>query len=242
MKFTTILFSLAIIVTTNDNGVHCMEDHDDMDNITDTTAFASSNEGDELAAWEDLDDIDTAVLCAIDVTNMYDGNDALAGAWKVWYKSLTVDEGLSTEGGNSSYSYTSAYYPDATAALKEECEKVDGNTWTPKPDRSFQCRQIETYEEDMKWQDVTVAVSNNGVCLPDSENCNNSMNDTHITATDFVDQGLYTKLWEDQSIKCSETDEIPIIFRNYSGGVVTSTTFIGSLVVTTAVLAFTVLI
>merc|ERR1712194_513320 len=170
----------------------------------------------------------TVLACTSDVTNMYKDDEGLGAAWAAWDNSLKIDESLSTEGGNNTYSYTSAYPADTTAAYKEACEKGEGNIWTAVPDQSFQCRKEG---EDKKWNTVNVAVSNNGVCLPgDSENCNSIM----------ADNALYEELSSAKDIYCNEMqfddDETD------SGGVVTSTPFIGSLVAATAVLAFTVLI
>jgi len=240
MKFTSTLFSLAVVATTTiDNGVHGMSG--DMDNTTDTTASASSDGEGGGGFWsgvkEAWGDMKTVLACTKDVTDMYKGNDALNAALEAWDNSLKVDEGLSTEGGNSTYSYTSAYSADTTAAYKEECEKVEGNTWTPVPDRSFQCRKEG---EDKKWVTANVAVSNNGICLPgDSENCNTIMADNNLTATDFAENVLYDELSSQKDIYCNEMD---FDDDDTSGGAVTSTNFIGSLVAATVVLAFTVLI
>mmetsp|Transcript_6183 Transcript_6183/g.7092 ORF Transcript_6183/g.7092 Transcript_6183/m.7092 type:complete len:241 (-) Transcript_6183:50-772(-) len=240
MKFTSTLFSLAVVATTTTDhyGVHGMSD--DMENTTDTTASASSDE--EYATYcdsleESLGDTKTGSRCIKDWEKMYK-NLAMSEAYFAWTNSLQVDEGLSTEGGNSSYSYTSSYSDETTAAYKEACEKGEGNIWTAVPDQSFQCRKEG---EDKKWNTVNVAVSNNGVCLPgDSENCNSIMADNNFTAADFADNALYEELSSAKDIYCNEMqfddDETD------SGGVVTSTPFIGSLVAATAVLAFTVLI
>merc|ERR1719148_241991 len=83
----------------------------------------------------------TVLACTSDVTNMYKDDEGLGAAWAAWDNSLKIDESLSTEGGNNTYSYTSAYPADTTAAYKEACEKGEGNTWTPAPDQSFQCRK-----------------------------------------------------------------------------------------------------
>mmetsp|Transcript_8999 Transcript_8999/g.10044 ORF Transcript_8999/g.10044 Transcript_8999/m.10044 type:complete len:243 (-) Transcript_8999:157-885(-) len=242
MKFTSILFSLAVVATTTTDhyGVHGMSD--DMDNTTDTTAAAASSDDEGKGGfWSGVKDLwgemKTVVACTKDVTNMYKGNDELGAAWEAWDDSLKVNESLSTEGGNSTYSYTSAYSADTTAAFKEECEKGEGNTWTAVPDRSFQCRKKG---EDKGWMTVNVAVSNNGVCLPESENCDTIMSDANVTATDFADNDLYEKLVDDNEIYCNEMEVGDD--DDDSGGVVTSTNFIGSLVAATAVLAFTVLI
>eukprot|EP00751_Fragilariopsis_kerguelensis_P009211 CAMPEP_0170784034 /NCGR_PEP_ID=MMETSP0733-20121128/15921_1 /TAXON_ID=186038 /ORGANISM="Fragilariopsis kerguelensis, Strain L26-C5" /LENGTH=266 /DNA_ID=CAMNT_0011128921 /DNA_START=69 /DNA_END=869 /DNA_ORIENTATION=+ len=265
MKFTSTLFSLAVVATTTTDhyGVHGMSD--DMDNTTDfkdavdtevaevadtvgigaAEAAAGSSDGEGGGGfWSGVKDkwgdMKTVTGCDKDIDNMYKGNDELGAAWDAWHNALKVDESLSTEGGNSTYSYTSAYSADTTAAYKEECEKVDGNTWTAVPDRSFQCRKEG---EDKGWITVNVAVSNNGVCLPDdSEDCNTIMTDANITAADFADNSLYTHLSNDHEIYCNEM-EIGEDGEDDddSGGVVTSTNFIGSLVAATAVLAFTVL-
>mmetsp|Transcript_40822 Transcript_40822/g.47073 ORF Transcript_40822/g.47073 Transcript_40822/m.47073 type:complete len:239 (-) Transcript_40822:191-907(-) len=238
MKFTTILFSLAVVATT------VMSDDTDNTTDTNTTAAAASSDGEEekggfwsgvKEAWGDMK---TVLACTSDVTNMYKDDEGLGAAWAAWDNSLKIDESLSTEGGNNTYSYTSAYPADTTAAYKEACEKGEGNIWTAVPDQSFQCRKEG---EDKKWNTVNVAVSNNGVCLPgDSENCNSIMADNNFTAADFADNALYEELSSAKDIYCNEMqfddDETD------SGGVVTSTTFIGSVVAATAVLAFTVLI
>merc|ERR1712161_92130 len=173
-------------------------------------------------------------------------NEALDSAWMAWDSSLEIDEMLSTGGGNSSYSYntsaysyTSAYSVETTATYKEECEKITGNTFTSTPDRSFQCRQSEGGNSG-QWETVTVDVSNNGACIPDSEeDCNSMMADLkelNITAVALADDILYSKMIAEKDIYCNamEFDD--------SGGVVPSTTFLGSVVAATAVVfAFTVL-
>jgi len=238
MKFTTILFSLAVVAT------NVMSD--DTDNTTDTNSTAaaaasSDGEGEKGGFWsgvkEAWGDMKTVLACTKDVINMYKDDDALGAAWQAWDDSFKVDESLGTEGGNSTYNYTSAYSADTTAAFKEACEKGEGNTWTAVPDQSFQCRKKG---EDKGWMTVNVAVSNNGVCLPDSENCDNIMTDANITAEDFADNSLYDQLSDDNEIYC---DEMEIgDDDDDSGGVVTSTNFIGSVVAATVILAFTVLI
>mmetsp|Transcript_25083 Transcript_25083/g.28035 ORF Transcript_25083/g.28035 Transcript_25083/m.28035 type:complete len:239 (+) Transcript_25083:128-844(+) len=238
MKFTTILFSLAVVATTVMS--------DDTDNTTDTNSTAaaaasSDGEGEKGGFWsgvkEAWGDMKTVLACTSDVTNMYKDDEGLGAAWAAWDNSLKIDESLSTEGGNNTYSYTSAYPADTTAAYKEACEKGEGNIWTAVPDQSFQCRKEG---EDKKWNTVNVAVSNNGVCLPESENCDTIMSDANVTATDFADNDLYEKLVDDNEIYCNEMEVGDD--DDDSGGVVTSTNFIGSLVAATAVLAFTVLI
>jgi len=247
MKFTTILFSLAVVATTTTD-VHGMSD--DMENTTDTTASASSDEGyatycDSLE--ESLGDTKTGSRCIKDYEKIYK-NLALSEAYLAWTNSLQVDEGLSTEGGNSSYSYTSSYSDETTAAYKEACEKGEGNTFTQIPDRSFQCRvEGESTNGNLDadaWQTATVAVTNNAFCIPASKNCDSTMTDFNLTATDFANENLYLllKLLEEVDCTTMKMDTYESGEENGSGGVVTSTNFIGSLVAATAVLAFTVLI
>jgi len=248
MKFTTILFSLAIIATTNNNGVHCMDDMDDMDNTTDTSASASASFDEERYGnggsgydfcgilKESFGGIKTGSRCIKDFEKMMntEKNSALTEAWADWTISLQADEGLSTEGGNSSYSYTSSYSDDTTAIFKEECEKVEGTTFTQIPDRSFQCRV-----EGESTKTATVAVTNNAFCLPASKNCDTTMTDLKLTATDFANVYLYNMLvnyWPEVDCNTMKMDTYD------SGGAVTSTKFIGSLVAGTAVIAFIVLI
>merc|ERR1712238_381438 len=96
--------------------------------------------------------------CVKEAEAMYAANEALDSAWTAWDDSLKIDEVLSTGGGNSSYSYTSAYSAETTATFKEECEKITGNTFTSTPDRSFQCRQSEGGNSG-QWENVLVDVS-----------------------------------------------------------------------------------
>jgi len=254
MKFTTTLFSLAVVATTTtDNGVHCMSD--DMDNTTDTTtaaAASASSDGEGgfrefmSGVRDEWNDFKTGMGCLKEAKAMYAANEALDSAWMAWDSSLEIDEVLSTGGGNSSYSYntsaysyTSAYSAETTATYKEECEKITGNTFTSTPDRSFSC----TMEGDDKgvWYDsATVDVSNNGACIPDSENCNSMMADLkelNLTAVALADDSLYHKMITEKDIYCNEME-----FDDSGGGVVPSTTFLGSVVAATAVVfAFTVL-
>merc|ERR1712238_20668 len=176
--------------------------------------------------------------CIKEAEAMYAANEALADAWTAWDSSLKIDEVLSTGGGNSSYSYTSAYSAETTATFKEECEKITGNTFTSTQDRSFSC-QMEGDDKTSAWQTVTVDVSNNGACIPDSEEDCNSMaglKELNITAVALADDILYSKLIAEKDIYCNTTE------FDDSGGVVPSTTFLGSVVAATAVVfAFTVL-
>jgi len=234
-----ILFSLAVVAT---NGMS-----DDMDNTTDTTAAASASSDGEggfrgfmSGVRDEWNKYKTGRGCIKEAEAMYAANEALADAWTAWDSSLKIDEVLSTGGGNSSYSYTSAYSAETTATFKEECEKITGNTFTSTPDRSFQCRQSEGGNSG-QWETVTVDVSNNGACIPDSEeDCNSMMADLkelNITAVALADDNLYNKMITEKDIYCNEME-----FDDSGGGVVPSTTFLGSVVAATAVVfAFTVL-
>ena len=245
MKFTTTLFSLAVVATTTtDRGVHCMSD--DMDNTTDTTAAASASASSDgeggfrefmSGVKDEWNDFKTGMGCLKEAKAMY-ANENLESAWMAWDSSLKIDEVLSTGGGNSSYSYTSAYSAETTATYKEECEKMTGNTFTSTPDRAFTCR-MGGNEKGVWYDTVTVEVSNNGACIPDSENCNSMMADLkelNMTAVALADADLYNKMITEKDIYCNEME------FDDSGGVVPSITFLGSVVAATAVvLAFTVL-
>jgi len=217
MKFTTILFSFAVVATTTTDhyGVHGMSD--DMENTTDTTASASS---DEFMTYcdlleESLGDTKTGSRCIKDWEKIYK-NLAMSEAYFAWTNSLQVDEGLSTEGGNSSYSYTSSYSDETTAAYKEACEKGEGNTFTQIPDRSFQCRV-----EGESTKTATVAVTNNAFCMPASKNCDSTMTDFNLTATDFANENLYLllKLLEEVDCTTMKMDTYESGEENGSGGV-----------------------
>merc|ERR1712238_225035 len=159
--------------------------------------------------------------------------------WTAWDASLKIEEVMGTEGGNSSYSYTSAFSAETTATFKEECEKITGNTWTSGLDRAYTCRMAGEDGNSGAWQDVTVDVSNTGVCIPATTNCNDLMTnlkELNITAVDLADDEMYFKLIAEKDIHCNAMTD------DDSGGVVPSTTFLGSVVAATAVvLAFTVL-
>jgi len=231
MKFTTILFSLAIFATTThgmSDDMGNMTDTTAMDNTTDTTAAASSDDdgfkGFMTSMTEGWD-------CADDECGMYQNNTALYTAWTAWDNSLKIDEALSTGGGNSSYSYTSAYSADTTAAFKEECGKVEGATFTTIADRSFKCTQ----QGEDTTSNVTVDISNNGFCSPGTEDCASLMTNANITG-DFGNADLYDKL-RAQGILC---EDMVLDFSGvYSGA---SAHFIGSLVAATVAVAVTVLI
>jgi len=242
MKFTTILFSLAIFATTThgmSDDMGNMTDTTAMDNTTDTTAAASSDEGGfkgfMTSMKEGWGEVKAGIACAKDDAAMYTDNAALETAWTAWDNSLKIDEALSTGGGNSSYSYTSAYSADTTAAFKEECEKVEGATFTTIADRSFKCTQ-QGEDKTSAWDSVTVDVSNNGFCLPGTEDCASLMTDSNITADDFGNNDLWNKLTA-QGIYC---EALEINFSGDDSGA--STHFIGSLVAATVAVAVTVLI
>mmetsp|Transcript_40808 Transcript_40808/g.47053 ORF Transcript_40808/g.47053 Transcript_40808/m.47053 type:complete len:125 (+) Transcript_40808:69-443(+) len=123
MKFTSTLFSLAVVATTTTDhyGVHGMSD--DMDNTTDfkdavdtevaevadtvgigaAEAAAGSSDGEGGGGfWSGVKDkwgdMKTVTGCDKDIDNMYKGNDELGAAWEAWDDSLKVNESLSTEG------------------------------------------------------------------------------------------------------------------------------------------------
>jgi len=227
MKFTTLLFSLTVIAATN------------------ASASASSGEGGGgfMSGLKEVwGDFKSGLACVDDVRDSYTGNEQLSVLWTAWGASLKIEEDKG--GSNSSSFYSSSFSNESTAALKEHCEKEDGNfTWTPVPDRSFLCyREVVGFDTR---KTATVTVSNNGVCLPTSKICDSMMNDFNVTATDIADDDLYNK-FKNQELDCNtmemDTYESGDDDEDGSGGVVTSTNFIGSLVAATAVIAFTMLI
>jgi len=171
MKFTTILFNLAVVATIT-NGVHGKSD--DMDNTTDTTAVvAASSDGEEgegggfianmKKGWSQFTN---GLECYDDVVDVFTANPDLMAAFEAWDKS-----GTKTIVGNeeTSNSFTWAYDMDLCKAFMKECEKVEGMTFTPIDDETYECEHYGIGNGDGK---PTVATSGNGVCLKDSENCN----------------------------------------------------------------------
>jgi len=227
MKFTTILFNLAVVATTTTNGVHGMSD--DMDNTTDTTAVAASSDGEEEGgggffdnmkkAWGDLKN---GLECEDEVVTVYTENPDLMAAYDAWDKS-----GTKTIVGNeeTSTSFTWAYDMDLCKAFMKECEKVEGMIFTPIDDETYECEYYGIGNGDGK---PTVATSGNGVCLKDSDSCNS------FGPEDAANGEMYIDLENIGGFVCKS------LVSDDSGA---STTFLGSVVVAaTSVVAVTVLL
>lgn len=210
MKLTTILFSLAVA------GVHC----EDMDNTTDTTS-ADEECGFLCAMKEGWGQFKANKGCLDDTIKGYEGNQALIDAQAAWASSGTRTNVIS-EGEDS---FTWSYSADLCKAWSEECDKVDGMTFTATPDKTVECTYGAFGGDDV----VTMATSNNGVCLADTESCNAVDGDS----TDIADSEMYTAIKDNGSIYCESLVS--------SGRTVTSTKFLGGLVAATTVVAFTVL-
>jgi len=225
MKFTTILFSLAVVATTtNDNyGVHGMSD--DMDNTTDTTAAASSD-GEGGGFIEQMKkgwgQVKAGVGCLTDVLKFYGDNPDLEAAQNAWEKSAVRTQ-VKSEGENS---WTFAYDMDLCKAFKEECDKVEGMTFTAMPDETLEC---EYYGVGNGNATATVATSGNGVCLADSDSCKAIEGGSDAVA----DSEMYDDLETIGGVTCKT------LVSDDSGA---STHVLGSLVAVTAVVAVTMLI
>jgi len=220
MKFTTILFSLAVVAT---NGMS-----DDMDNTTDTTAAAaSSDEGggsfiDKMKeGWGQLM---AGGGCLVEALKIYDDNPDLEAA-KVAWEASAVKTNVKSEGENS---WTFAYDMELCKKFMEACNNVDGMTFTPMPEATLECTY---YGFGNGNETATVATSGNGVCIPDTEKC--QAIDGGPTA--IGNSEMYSDLENNAGLVCKT------LVSDSSGGVVPSTNFLGSVVVATAVLAFTVL-
>jgi len=210
MKLNTILFTLAVA------GVHC----DDMDNTTDTTS-ADEECGFMCQMKEGWGALKTNVGCMTDTIAGYEGNQALIDAQAAWESSGTR---TNVKGeGEDSFDWT--YSEDLCKAWSEECNKVEGMTFTAAPAKTVECKYGAFGGDDV----VTMATSNNGVCLADSDNCKAVDGDSE----DIADSEMYTDIKDKYSISCESLIS--------SGGAVTSTKFLGSLVAATTVAAFTVL-
>jgi len=231
MKFTTILFNLAVVATTTiDNGVHGMSE--DMDNTTDTTAVAASSDGEEGEGGGFIADMKNkwsefknGLECFDDVALVFADNPDLNAAYVAWDKS-----GTRTIVGNqeTSNSFTWAYDMDLCKAYMKECEKVEGMTFTPIPDETYEC---DPYGFGSGTVDPTVATSGNGLCLKDSESCNALEGGPVVVA----DKTLYDALMLKGGFVCKS-----LLVSDDSAA---STTFLGSVVVAaTTVVAVTVLL
>mmetsp|Transcript_9815 Transcript_9815/g.10569 ORF Transcript_9815/g.10569 Transcript_9815/m.10569 type:complete len:231 (+) Transcript_9815:136-828(+) len=229
MKFTTILFNLAVVATIT-NGVHGKSD--DMDNTTDTTAaVAASSDSEEgegggfianmKKGWSQFTN---GLECYDDVVDVFTANPDLMAAFEAWDKS-----GTKTIVGNeeTSNSFTWAYDMDLCKAFMKECEKVDGMIFTPIDDETYECEYYGIGNGDGK---PTVATSGNGVCLKDSESCN-ALEGGPVAAADGE---MYEDLQSTGGFICKSLVSV-------SGA---STNFLGSSVVVaaTAVVAVTVLL
>jgi len=103
--------------------------------------------------------------CYDDVVDKFAENPDLEAAYEAWDKSGTK----TIVKGEGEDSFTWAYDMDLCKALMEECNKVDGMTFTPIPDETYECEYYGFGNGDGK---PTVATSGNGVCLADSDSCN----------------------------------------------------------------------
>jgi len=210
MKLNTILFTLAVA------GVHC----EDMDNTTDTTS-ADEECGFLCQLKEGWGQAKADIGCLTDTVKGYEGNQALIDAQAAWESSGT----RTMVGSEAENSITWSYSEDLCKAWSEECNKVDGMTFTATPAKTVECTNGLFGGDDV----TTVATSNNGVCLADSDNCKTFEGES----TYIADSEMYTDIKADSSLQCESLIS--------SGSAVTSTKFLGSLVAATTVVAFTVL-
>jgi len=236
MKFTTILFNLAVVATTTTNGVHGMSE--DMDNTTDTTAVAASSDGEEGEGGGFIADMKNKLSqfkdnleCLDDSIDVCKDNPDLSAAYEAWDKSGT----RTIVGSEDSNSYTWAYDMDLCKAFMKECEKVDGMIFTPIPDETYECEYYDNWDRN-----ATVATSGNGVCLKDTESCNALEGGPVVVA----DKMLYSVLQFSRSNSSNSTNSGGLVCTSLNPSISgASTNFLGSVVVAaTAVVAVTVLL
>jgi len=157
--------------------------------------------------------------CLDDTVTLYEENQALDEAYYAW-KSSGSSANVESEGNNS---YTWGYSADLRKAWMEECEKVEGMTFTVTPDSNHNCSWGAFGGGDV----VTVATSNNGLCLAGSDNCAAIAGNS----TTIADGEMFGHITNNTGIYC-------VGFFDKASA---STKFLGSLVAATAIVAFAVL-
>merc|ERR1711935_1283772 len=100
--------------------------------------------------------------CLLDTLKIYGDNPELEAAYTAWENSASKIMVKSADEN----SWTFAYDMELCKEFMAACNNVDGMTFTAMPEATLECKYNSGDET------VTVATSNNGVCVPDTEDCN----------------------------------------------------------------------